>query len=143
MWGRVWCDDVPCAVVCHGLRCVFCGGMLGVMTSLVWWYNLGRCVPCLLFCKILTCITTFTIARQLSLLWGTSIRYKPPHPTCRRFILILPSHIRLGLPTGLFPPEYSTQNLYAPLLSPIRATCPAHLILIDFITLMIFGNEYI
>ena len=51
-------------------------------------------------------ITTFTTARHLSLSWAGSIQSTPPHPTYRRSILILSTHLRLGLPSGLFPPFY-------------------------------------
>jgi hypothetical protein len=44
----------------------------------------------------------------------------PVHtPTSRRSVLILSSHLRLGLPSGLLPSGFPTKTLYAPLLSPI------------------------
>ena len=87
-------------------------------------------------------ITAGTTTRHLYLSWTTSIHPTHPHPTSWGSILLLPSHVRLGFPGGLFPSGFHTKTLYTPLLSPIRTTCPACLILLDFITRTIFGEQY-
>ena len=51
----------------------------------------------------------------------------PLHPTTLRSILILSSHLRLGLPSSLLPSGFPTKTLYARFLSPIRSTSPAYL----------------
>jgi len=63
-------------------------------------------------------ITAFTRTRHLPLSWASSIQCIPPHPTSWRSILILSSHLRLGLSSGLFPSCFLTKTLYTPLLSP-------------------------
>ena len=87
-------------------------------------------------------ITALTSVRHLSVSWARSIQSIYPHPTSWRSILILSTHLRLGLPSGLFPSGFPSKTLYTPLSSPIRATCPARLILLDFITRTILGEEY-
>ena len=87
-------------------------------------------------------ITALKSARHLSLSWANPIQSTYPHPTSWRSILILSTHLRLGLPSGLFPSGFPTKNIHAPLSTPIRAICPAHLILLDFITRTILGEEY-
>ena len=71
-------------------------------------------------------ITAVTSVRHLSLSLASPIQSIYPHPTSWRSILILSPHLRLGLPSGLFPSGFPTKTLYTPLSSPIHATCPAH-----------------
>ena len=87
-------------------------------------------------------ITAFKRARHLSLSWASSIQSITPHPTSWRPIFILSSHLRLGLPSGLFPSVFPTKTLYTRLCSPLRSTCPSHLILLNFINRTIFGEEF-
>jgi len=65
----------------------------------------------------------------------------PPHPTFWRSIVIF-FHQRLGLSCCLFPSGLSTKILYAPVLSLVLlATCPAYLIILNFISRKIFQKE--
>jgi hypothetical protein len=84
----------------------------------------------------------FTRALHWSLSWARSIQSTPSHPISPRFILILSTHLRLGHPSGLLPYGFLINILYAFLFSPIRATCPAYLMLLDLIILIILGEEY-
>ena len=87
-------------------------------------------------------IPALTSVRHLSLSWTNPNQSIYPHPTSWRSILILSTHLRLGLPSGLFPSGFPSKTLYTTLSSTIRATCPAHLILLDFITRTILGEQY-
>ena len=69
-------------------------------------------------------ITALTSVRQLPLSWASPIQSIYPQPACWRSVLILSTHLRLGLPSGLFPSGFPTKNLYAPLSSPRKLNLP-------------------
>ena len=59
-------------------------------------------------------ITALTSVRHPSLSWASPIQSIYPHPTSWKYILILFTHLRLGLPSGLFPSGYPTKTQYKP-----------------------------
>jgi hypothetical protein len=59
-----------------------------------------------------------------------------------RSILILSTYLCLGLSSTLLPSGVPTNNLHSFRFSLIHAICPAHLILLDLIILIICGEEY-
>jgi len=63
-------------------------------------------------------ITVFTSNRHLSLSWATSIQSIHQHPTTWKYILILFSHLRQGLPSGLLTSVFPTKTLYKILHDP-------------------------
>jgi hypothetical protein len=58
-------------------------------------------------------ITVFKRALHWSLSWARSIQSIPSYPISLRSILILFTHLHLGLPSGLFPSGSPTNILYA------------------------------
>jgi hypothetical protein len=69
----------------------------------------------------------------------------PTHALTSHFLKIhfnIILHLCLGLPNRLFPPGFPTKPLFTPLLVPIPATDPSHLIHFDLITGTILGEEY-
>jgi hypothetical protein len=84
--------------------------------------------------RIHNCSPLVSILSQLN-------QVQTPTPTSWRSALILSNHLRRGLPSRLFPSGFPTKTLYTPLPFPIRATCPGHLILLDFITCTIVGEQ--
>ena len=57
-------------------------------------------------------------------------------------ITVLPSHLRLRLPSCFFSSSFPTKIMYSLLLCSTHATCPTHLILRDLITRIVFGEGY-
>jgi hypothetical protein len=73
-------------------------------------------------------ITAFTKERYPSVLWARSIQStRPTHFLKIHFGIVLP--FRPGSSLWSLSLRFPTKTLYAPLLTPTHATCPAHVIL--------------
>ena len=59
-------------------------------------------------------ITALTSIRHLSLSWASPIQSIYTHPTSWRSLLILSTHLRPGLSSGLLPSGFPTKTLYTP-----------------------------
>jgi len=65
-------------------------------------------------------ITAITSVRHVSLSWASPIQSIYPHPTSWRSILILSTHLRLGLPSCLHPSGFPPRPYAPPLLTYTR-----------------------
>jgi len=100
-------------------------------------FSASQEIPCILWkpkvhYRIHKCPPPVPILRQIN----------PAHALTSHFLNILFSHLCLDLLRGLFPSDFTTNTLYVPLLSPIRATCPVHLIFSIWSPRKILGEKY-
>jgi hypothetical protein len=89
-----------------------------------------------------------------NILWSPKVHYRahkgPPqvpilsqiNPVSTIPAYLSKIHFIIGLHSGLFPSDFPTKILHALLLSPVRTTCSAQLMLLDLLILIILGEGY-
>ena len=87
-------------------------------------------------------ITALTSVCHLSLPRASPIQSIYLHPTSWRSIIILSTHLHLGLPSGLLPSSFPTKTLYTPSPHPYAPHAQPISFFLDFITRTILGEEY-
>ena len=92
------------------------------------------------FYGICSFMSMFTTVRQTCLAWARWIQSTSSPPPSVRSTFTLSSHLRFGLKWSLS--VFPTITLSSILFSPIRATCPVHLFVNDWTSLIIFGMEH-
>ena len=92
--------------VCTTITCLLHGAVLEKLTGL----QLVKKFPA--FQGTPRFITALTSVRHLFLSWASPIQSIYPHPTSWRSILILSTHLHLGLPSSLFPSGLCTTITY-------------------------------
>ena len=71
------------------------------------------------------------------------IQFTLPQSKLRKVkILILSSHLCLGIQSGIVPSDLPMENLYATCSFLILATCPAHHIILHLAARILFDEEY-
>ena len=89
----------------------------------------GQEIPCILL-NLKFHYPNYKSSPLVSVLSQINPAYDPSHFLKVCFNIIFPS--TLTLPSGHFPSDLPTKTLYAPIVTLIRATCPTHLILLDW-----------
>jgi hypothetical protein len=148
-WGGGDLDRKETAVISHTKSQLDGSGVLTYVLTHSMVQNIIWKADCHSACQKMSCflygtrrfITLFTKHCYLTLSWASWIQFAPSIPISLRFILMLSFHLRLGVPCL----SYLRASQLKPCKHLSHPTCVLyvpHLVLLDLITLTIFGEKY-